>query len=187
MRKSLFGIVLCATMLSFVSCGNRNYTQDGAGVEALGEDLQAKFGADAWYTELHLMYSDGQAVVTVTETDDPASLAMREWTWSGYTGWKQTSDVTLEITGDAAPEEFMFQLGKDVDMKLIGSLVEKSKTQLTAEKNIEKPRFERLSMSTPDDEDKSAMRIRIELQPENGGTDFNFSYNLAGELLDFDY
>jgi hypothetical protein len=187
MKKSLFCIALCAVMLSVASCGSKNYTQDAAGIEAWSKDLQAKFGANAWYTDLYLMYSDETAVVSVTETDDPASLKMREWTWSNYAGWTQNSDVTLEINGDAAPEDFMFQLGKQVDMKLVGSLVEKSKAQLTAEKNIENPRLESVSLDAPDDEPVSAMEIRITLTPENGGTDFRFDYNLAGELLRFDY
>jgi hypothetical protein len=187
MRRILFIIALCSVMLSVASCGSKNYTQDAAGIEAFGNDLQTRFGADAWYTKLHLMYSDGTAVVGVTETDDPASHNMREWTWTDYTGWKQTSDVTLEISGDAAPEDFMFQLGKQVDMKMVGSLVEKSKARLTAEKNIDNPRLEAVSLSTPDSDHVSEMKIRITLAPENGGTDFRFAYDLAGELLEFDY
>lgn len=176
-------------MLAVVSCGigPKNYSQDAAGMEAWGEDMKAKFGADAWYTQLGLSYSDGTPGVTVTETDDPASLKMREWIWSNYAGWKQTSDVTLEIEDGTPAEVFMFQLDKEVSIKMVGELVEKSKTQLTAEKNIDNPRIKTVFMSAPDDGDKSRMRIDITLEPENGGTRFRFEYNLAGELESFDY
>lgn len=176
-------------MLAAASCGlaPKNYTQDAAGIEAWGEDLKDKFGADAWYTHIFLSYSYGKAAVGATETDDPASLQMREWCWSSQTKWMQTSDVTLEMEGDARPETFMFQLDKDVDIKLVGSLVEKSMAQLTAEKNIAKPRIQSVSLVTPDDEDKSATRIDITLEPENGGTRFRFLYTLSGELISFDY
>jgi predicted small lipoprotein YifL len=187
MKKSLLSIAMCAVMLTVASCGSKNYSPDAAGIETWGKDMQDKFGPDAWYTNLILAYSDGKAVVSVSETDDPASLNMREWAWTAFTGWRQTSDVTLEISGDASPEEFMFQLGKQVDMKLVGSLVEKSKAQLAAEKKIENPRLESVALITPDREDVSAMTIDVALEPENGGTTFRFEYNLAGELLNFDY
>lgn len=185
--RSLFPAA--AMMLAVVSCGigPKNYSQDAAGMEAWGEDMKAKFGADAWYTQLGLSYSDGTPGVTVTETDDPASLKMREWIWSNYAGWKQTSDVTLEIEDGTPAEVFMFQLDKEVSIKMVGELVEKSKTQLTAEKNIDNPRIKTVFMSAPDDGDKSRMRIDITLEPENGGTRFRFEYNLAGELESFDY
>lgn len=186
MKKTLFCATLCSMALLVASCGlvSKNYTQDAAGIEMLGEDLKDKFGTDAWYTDLGLGYSDGVPVVSATETDDPASLKMREWGWTSRIGWRQISDVTLKIEDGVPAETFMFQLGGEVDMKFVGELVEKSKEKLTVEKNIAKPRIKLVDVSTRDGGDIS---IFITLEPENGGTAFRFFYNLAGELVRFDY
>ncbi|MDL2319927.1 hypothetical protein LJC45_02205 [Alistipes sp. OttesenSCG-928-B03] len=186
-RAALLSLV-AVLALAFTSCGGgkSKYTQDAAGFEKLGGDLQSKFGADAYYTNLGIVNdSNGGFVINLTVTKDPSSLKMEEWVMSAGS-WRQTADVTLQVEG-ADPADFMFQLGKDVDMKKFGTMVEEAKAKVTEVANIEGLKLNLATVNTPDDEDKSGLRYMIDIKPEHGGTSFYFNYDAQGELISFDY
>lgn len=195
MKKiSLNLLSLSLGLLFMVSCGPNlsKYAHNGEGFAQLEEDFKAKFGADAYYTDISVTFTPGDSHESglgfkATVTNDPASLKMEEWVYSSYTNWNNTADVTLEIEDGSNPVEFMYQLGSKFSLKKIGELIEQSKKKLTGEKQIENPVLNLAMMKTPDDTDASETEIVIELNPENGGTTFTFRYDLDGNLLNFDY
>ena len=193
MKKTILALsTLVMGLLLIVSCGPNpsKYSQDGEGFAKLQEDFKAKFGADAYYTDIAINFTPGDSHgsglgFNVTVTNDPASLKMQEWVFSSYGGWRSTADVTLEIEGDSKPEEFMYQLGGKFDLKKIGELIAQSRKKLAEEKQIENAVLNLAMMKTPDSEDASETRIVIMLKPENGGTTFTFRYDLDGNLESF--
>ena len=193
MKKTGFGI-LCLLMALFVvtSCGPdpSKYSQDAEGFAKLQEDFKAKFGADAYYTDIAINFTPGNSHGSglgfhVTVTNDPASLKMQEWVYNSYSNWKNTADVTLEIDGDSKPEEFMYQLGGKFDLKKVGELIEQSRKKLADEKQIENAALNMALLKTPDDDAASETDIVIMMKPENGGTTFTFRYDLDGNLKSF--
>lgn len=193
MKKTSFSIVcLLMVLLVVASCGPNpsKYSQDGEGFAKLQEDFKAKFGADAYYTDIAINFTSGDSHgsglgFNVTVTNDPASLKMQEWVFSSYGGWRNTADVTLEIEGDSEPEEFMYQLGDQFSLKKVGELIELSRKKLAEEKQLENAVLNLAMMNTPDSDDASETRIVIMMKPENGGTTFTFRYDLDGNLEDF--
>ena len=181
------GLLLC-------SCGSdiSKYTQDKAGFAKLDQDFKAKFGSDAYYTDVTIGFTPGKNPgaglnYNVIVTEDPSSLKMQQWTYNSYSKWVNTAEVTLEMGGDANPQDFMFQLGDKISLEKVGELIEKSAEKLAQEKNIQNAVLNLAIIKTPDDMDVSNTRIVIMMKPENGGTAFNFYYDLDGNLLNFTY
>lgn len=194
MKRTSFSFVgLLMALFLVTSCGPNpsKYSQDGEGFAKLQEDFKAKFGANAYYTDIAIAFTPGDSHgsglgFTVTVTNDPASLKMQEWVYSSYTNWRNTADVTLEIEDDSAPEEFMYQLGEKFSLRKVGELIEQSKKKLAEEKQIENAVLNLATMKTPDDDSASETRIVIMLKAENDGTTFTFYYDLDGNLESFD-
>lgn len=194
MKKTNFGLLgLFMCLFLFVSCGPNpsKYSHDGEGFAKLQEDFKAKFGADAYYTDIAINFTPGDSHgsglgFNVTVTNDPASMKMQEWVYSSYSNWMNTADVTLEIEDGSAPQEFMYQLGDGrFDLKMVGELIEQSKKKLADEKQIENAVLNMALIKTPDNDAATEMDIVIMLKPENGGTTFTFRYDLEGNLESF--
>jgi hypothetical protein len=148
--------------------------------------LKSKFGNDAFYTKLSIMYAEQVGtIISTTVTKDPSSLKMGDWSYSNNS-WSQTADITLELSGGKA-EDFMFNLNKEVNLSKLGELVENSIKKLKDEKDIDAAVLSIASISVPDDGNKSKMNYFIQLKPKNGGTTFSFTYSLDGKLERFDY
>ncbi len=181
--EKLVFVVLVAIFIS--SCGN-NLSFDAEGFEGVEENLNSKFGNDAFYTELSIAYNKhAGAIISVTVTKNPSTLKMESWNFIN-SAWSQTADITLELSSGKA-EDFMFNLNEEVDLGKLGELVEKSIKKLKDEKNIDDAVLSITSIMAPNDGDKSKMNYFIILKPKNGGTDFYFTYNLDGTLEKFDY
>lgn len=175
--------------ITVISCGGgaakQPATADGfAGIE---EELKNEFSDGAYYTELVIIYNEtiGNSIST-TVTVDPESLKMGQWTYS-MGNWTQTSEITLEVPQGTKAADFMFQLGEKVNLATLGDLVEKSKAQLTDEKNIENPSLHMAMVKMPKDGDEAKMEYVVMVKPENGGTTFTYSYGLNGQLIDVNY
>jgi hypothetical protein len=164
-----------------------NYTPNAEGFAKIQDDLKSKFGNDAYYSDISVIYSPGDGItLKVTVTKDPASLKMEEWIHSSSVGWKQTADVSIEIPEDTDAKVFMYQLAGKFDLKKIGELVEQSAQKLADEKQIKGAVLHTAVLHTAD-RPASEMDIYIAMEPENGGTSFNFHYDLDGNLTSFDY
>lgn len=189
MKKVNTTILLLFSTLFFISCGGGSSKQEAnaEGFSEIENQLKEKFGNDAYYTELSIIYDEtlGNSI-TVTVAENPESLQMEEWLQS-QDNWQQNSDVTIEIPEGTKATDFMFQLNEKINLKKLGELVEKSKAQLTKEKNIEDPKLHIAFINFPDNGDVSKANYGINLEPKNGGTTFRFSYTLAGELIKMDY
>lgn len=182
-RINLFFAALA--LLGLTSCGGgvSNYTENAESILALEKDLKAEFG-DAYYTSINIMNNDAGNIINLTNTNDPASLSMKEWNYvSG--AWSQISDVTLELSGGTA-EEFMFKLGDQVKFDVLGKIVEDAKKILKTEKEVD-AKISNILINAPDDGDFESMIYFLDLEPVTGGTSYDFQYTLSGELIKYDY
>lgn len=194
MRREFICLTSIIVSLFFiVSCESKSkYTQDAAGFESIQNDLKKKFGEDAYYTDISITNSIGEGAgaglgLHLTVTKEPQSLKMQEWIYNSYTNWNNTADVTLEIPEGDNAKDFMYQLGGKFDLKKIGELVESSVKKAADEKNIENLVLDMVLLKTPDNTDASETTVFIRMKPKDGGTAFNFRYDLDGKLLSFDY
>lgn len=182
-----FVVLIITTVLG--SCGGSPSKQPATadGFASIQNDLKSEFGGDAYYTDLTIMYDEsiGNSIAT-TVTDAPESLKMGQWTYS-LGSWNQTSEVTLEIPDGTKAADFMFKLGEKISLQKLGELVENSKAQLKAEKDIDNPRLEMAFVKYPKNGDIKSAEYIVKLQPENGGTSFTFSYQIDGSLIEMDY
>lgn len=187
--KNLRTTVLGLLAVALVSCGGGIDKQpaNAEGFAVIEKEMKTEFGENAYYTDLTIMYDETMGnYVSTTVTDDPESLEMGEWSYS-MGNWTQSSDIKLELPEGTKAADFMFQLNGEVSLKKMGELVEKSKTQLTAEHEIENPRLEMAFVKFPDTGDLSETSYSIQLEPEHGGTKFSFYYTLGGDLIEMDY
>ncbi len=170
----------------FCTACNQNYTNSKESFTKIEKELKEKFGDNAYYSNISV--SNGGSVgdiLSVTVTKDPASLKMEEWNKT-QGNWKQTSNVTVEL-GSGKPEDFMFNLNKDISISKMGELIETAKKKLANEKKITDAVVKIASVSAPQNHDKSALQYLIMLEPKNGGTAFSFFYDLGGNLKNFSY
>jgi hypothetical protein len=182
-------LIILMIAITLVSCGGDAAKQpaNANGFADIEKEVKSKFGDDAHYTELTIIYNEsiGNSIST-TVTDAPESLKMGQWTYS-LGNWNQTSEVTLEIPEGTKAADFMFQLGEKISLGQLGELVEKSSGQLKAEKDIDNPRLEMAFIKYPKNGDVNDAQYIVKLQPENGGTSFTFSYQMDGSLIEVDY
>ena len=141
MKRLKQTIVALVFITALVSCGggagNQEATADG--FSEIEKEIKDKFGDDAYYTDLKILYIKGIGnTISATVTNDPESLKMGQWDFAQGT-WTQRSEITLEVPEGSKAEDFMFQLDDKIKLSKLGELVEKSSKQLTAEKNIENP------------------------------------------------
>jgi hypothetical protein len=192
-RQFVYLAGLCMSLFFAASCGpgSSNYTPDAAGFAKIQDDLKSKFGNDAYYSDINIIYTAGNRpgsgiTLTFTVTKDPASLKMEEWTYNSYSNWNQASDVTIEIPEGTDIKEFLYQLSGKFDLKKMGELVEVSAKKLADEKQLKNAVLD-VAMLNPGKGQASSTDFVISMKPENGGTTFNFRYDLDGNLLSFDY
>lgn len=180
-------LLVAVSIFTLVSCGSGGGSGSDQDFSSVKENIEDKFGADAYFTELSVTHNDAIGyIINVMTTNDPASLKMAEWTYSNG-DWKQTSDVFLEIPEGYAAEDFMFKLAGYITLEKLDKLIEKSKTHLAKEKGIEKSKLALAAIKYPEVAEGAEAEFIINLQPETGGTTFAFSYDLEGELIEMDY
>ncbi|MGV6861770.1 MAG: hypothetical protein ACWA41_08355 [Putridiphycobacter sp.] len=180
--KTIIATFLIGLILT--SCGSSSSKQphNAEGFSAIESDLKSQFGDNAYYTDITISYDASIGnIISVTETDKPESLTMREWN-NMQGGWQQTADVSIEIPEGTKAADFMFQLNDDINLKTLGDLVEKSIADLKETKNIAEPVLDNALINFPDNGDMSKAQYAVMLEPKNGGTTFYYYYNLNGEL-----
>ncbi len=188
MRKLSF-TVIAITFATLVSCGSGIDDQpaNAEGFTAIEQNIKSEFGADAYYTELTVVYIESIGnTVNATVTKDPSSLEMGEWNLV-QGNWNQTSEITLEVPEGSQAADFMFQLKDDISLSKLGELVEHSSTKLKSEKNIKNPTLSLAYIKYPDNGDTSKAEYVVQLKPEGGGTTFSFFYKLSGEFVNMNY
>ena len=193
MKNLIYVFGLCLSLLFVTSCGSNlsKVSRDAEGFEKIQQALISKFGADAYYDKMYIG-DDGQGKLTISfnVTNNPEVLKLEGWNYNQYNGWQQTSEITIEMENGADLKEFLFQLkdGGKFDLKKVGELVTASAKKLADEKNLKNAVMKSAWIHTFDkpvsDEDT---QIWVYMQPENGGTEFTFRYDLAGNLVDFSY
>ena len=181
--------ILLVLTHSLISCvgGTSSEHHTAAGFEAIENELKDKFGTDAHYTDIHISHDEHLGnMVTLTVTEAPESLKMTQWNLA-QNAWSEYSEVSLEISEGSKAADFMFQLGDTFSLKQMGALIEKSKTQLQEEKNLDNPKLFSALIKYPKNGDIADAQYNISLKPENGGTTFRFYYQLNGDLIKMDY
>ncbi len=189
MKKIKLIAIVVVTITSLISCGGGISKQpaNAEGFGAIEKEIKNKFGENAYYTDLAITYNKSIGnIISVTVTDNPESLKMGEWNLSQNI-WKQSSEITLEVPKGSKAADFMFQLNEKINLTKLGELVEKSSSQLTAEKSIENPTLSMAFVKFPKNGDFDKTEYTVMLKPENGGTTFTFFYTLKGELIKMNY
>lgn len=187
--KTLKLTVVAIVLGILMSCGNGISKQpaNAEGFAAIESELKSKFGANAYYTDLKIVYINGVGnAISVTVTAAPESLKMGQWELS-ENSWEQSSEITLEVPEGSKAAEFMFQLNDSINLTKLGSLVEKSNKQLTSEKNIENPTLDIAIIKFPRNGDMAKTEYYIKLKPKKGDTSFSFSYKMNGDLIKMNY
>lgn len=185
LRFTVAGLMLTTLIACGGSSGNQEATAEG--FTEIENEIKSEFGDDAYFTDLSIIYDKSIGnMIGVTVTKDPESLKMGEWNQT-QGAWEQTAEVTLEVPPGTKAADFMFQLGDEISLTKLGELIEKSKKQLQDEKDLKNPTLSIASVIFPDNGDISKAQYSINLEPENGGTNFYFYYNLDGELDSMNY
>lgn len=178
-------VALLAIISLYLTACKKDYSNTPDGFKNLEQDLKKKFGENAFYTRINLAYDRNVgSIINLTVTKEPSSLKMEEW-GQLKGAWEKKSDVTLEVSGGKA-SDFMFDLVKDASLIKVGELVEAAKKQLSVKKGIQEAVSTLVSISS-NDRSKSDLQYFIKLEPKDGGTSFSFTYDLKGNLTNFDY
>lgn len=183
MKILKFTAIIVITML--ISCGGDISKQvpNAKGFGVMEKEIKSKFGNNAYYTDLKILYIKGLGnTISTTVTNDPESLKMGQWNLVKGT-WKQHSEISLEVPKGTKAADFMFQLNKKINLEKLGELTEKSMKQLKAEKKIKNPILSMAYVKFPKNGDLSKTEYTVKLEPENEGTSFTFFYKLNGELI----
>lgn len=178
--KTFKNIVIGALVSLLFSCGNSISGQEATaeGFSAIEKEIKKKFSGEAYYTDLTISYDRSIGnIISMTVTENPESLKMGEWT-SIQGVWKQTSEITLEVSEGSMAADFMFQLDEKINLSKLGELIETSKLELTKEKEIESPSLDMAFVKFPDNGDASKAEYVVMLEPKNGGTTFSFYYRI---------
>jgi len=186
LKRIAITAILTATLYA---CGGGASDQphNAEGFGKIETELKDKFGNDAYYTNIYISHDDRIGnMISVTVTEDPESMKMEQWNLEQNT-WTQSSEISLEVSEGSKASDFMYQLNDKANLSIFGELVEKAKTHLTNEKDIENPALDTAMLKYPSDGDIEDFDYSINLKPENGGTTFRFSYDLNGELIKMDY
>ena len=175
--------------MKLTSCGNATSNQPASAEDfnTIEKELKGKFGENAYYTDLKVLYIKGigNAISTMT-TKVPESLTMGEWDFSQNT-WTQRSEVTLEVPEGKKASDYMFQLNDNISLTQLVALVEMSITSLKSEKNVDNPILSVAFIKFPKNGDLYRTEYAVRLEPENGGTSFTYYYTLNGDLIKMDY
>ncbi len=178
-------ILLTVSSILFSSCGgSTDLTVNSLKAEQLIID---EFGDNLHFTYFTILNSRNVkgSIIQATFTKDPSSMKLQTWMYSQEL-WIQSDETTLEITGDAKPEDFMLSL-EELNIPNIQKMVEEAKAHLKKEKDIDNPFVQVVGISTPDNESKAESTYSIVLEPENGGANFRFKYNLQGDFESMKY
>jgi len=188
-RLGLFFFIL--VVIKFMtSCSHSTSKQpaNADGFKAIEVELKDKFGDNAYYTDLYISHDTSIGnMINLTVTDAPESLKMGTYVFSQHTSWKQDSEVTIEVPEGTKAADYMFQLNDKINLETLGDLVQQSRQKLTEDKSIDNPAFKMAMVKFPKNGDIKRAEYVVKLEPEHGGTSFNFYYTLNGDLINMNY
>jgi len=169
--------------VGFSAC-RQSYTFDTAGMQQINRDLQAQFGPDAWYTAIILGMDGQHSKLIVEQTNDPASLTQQQWLKLGE-DWQKSAEITIRLDG-GKPQDYMFQLGKEVDLALLGNLISDARNRLQ-EKGVSdaEVRLASVNSSTKMNRKAEGITYTVAMKSRSADKDYSFIYNLDGSLKQF--
>ncbi|WP_146052864.1 hypothetical protein [Aquimarina sp. I32.4] len=187
--KVLKFTALVGVIITLLSCGGGASKQpaNAEGFAVIEEEIKSKFGDEAYFTHLSIAYNKSIGnMIGVTVTKAPESLKMGQWNLS-QGNWTQNSEISLEVPEGTKAVDFMFQLNEKINLSKLGELVESSCKQLKEEKSIENPTLSMAQIKFPKNGDITKTEYVVIIIPENGGTNFIFSYELNGDFIGLNY
>lgn len=180
LRTLALGVFL---LMTFSAC-RQSYTFDAAGMQQISTELDEKFGTDAWYTAIILGLDGQHSKLIVEQTNDPASLTQRQWIKLGE-DWQKSAEITIRLDG-GKPQDYMFQLGNEVDLALLGNLIADARHRIE-EKGVSdaKVRLASVNSSTKMNRKEEGITYTVALKSPSANKDYSFIYNLDGSLKQF--
>lgn len=177
-------LILCSLCLLMFSACRQSYTFDTTGTQQISRDLNEKFGPDAWYTAIILGLDGQHSKLIVEQTDDPAALTQQQWIKLGE-DWQKSAEITIRLEG-GKPQDYMFQLGKEVDLALLGNLIADARNKIE-EKGISdaEVRLASVNSSTKMNRKEEGITYTVALRSKSADKDYSFIYNLDGSLKQF--
>jgi len=152
----------------------------------MNEELKNKFGENAWYTSIVIRGKNGtNNTITVDQTDDPNSLKQEQFSYSnGF--WEKKTDISLRIDG-GQPQDYMFQLDKEVSIEKLYALMEESLATLEKEEGVSDAHVSFTSIKSSNEMTRKVDGIiyTISLYSNGENKSYSFVYNLNGELKSF--
>ncbi|MFC5048379.1 hypothetical protein ACFSTE_13580 [Aquimarina hainanensis] len=182
-------IGLVGMAITLLACGGSSSRQEAnaAGFEVIEKEIKSKFGDEVYFTDLMISYNKSIGnIIGVTVTKAPESLKMGQWNLMRGS-WTQNSEISLEVPEGTRAADFMFQLNEKISLSKLGELAEQARKKLEEEKNIEKPAFKMAYIKFPKNGDIAKTEYVTVFTPENGGTNFTFSYKLNGDFIEMNY
>jgi hypothetical protein len=173
MKKYSFGLMLIACLTLFSCCKSKKSKafQTSEGVSEVVSRLNESFGKSANFTDITISYVKGiGSTISATGTKDPTSTKLISRLYANGQ-WEDVAEVTLEISGDAKPSDFMFMLDEVDQLKKVPEMVKFSIEKIKKEKNFDVV-AEHVSVkypsrrTSPDDN----LSYDVNLAPETGGT-----------------
>lgn len=185
MKKSIFLVAVVSIVLTACGPGKDPVFESKEEMAKITEKIKKSFEPKAYFNSISFFYSpETYNMITVEGNSDNTSNTLWDRTLkSGM--WETTTQVTMEISGDAKPEDFLFSLD-DVDLLKIPDLVADAKARAIKEKNITEAKVTAVIISTPMMlEDKASdLNFNITITPSDGGKDISVTYDLTGNFVE---
>lgn len=181
--KYLFGILM--TALVFTSCKS-SYEQNKAGFEKLQTDLADKFGAAAYYTAISMAAggNENEGYLIVVDVSDDANTTRQErWVRMGG-DWENGGIANMQVDNKGAAY-YKYQLGKEVDLSLLGTLIETSKQSFKDSIKDKEPKLQLAILNTNNTVQDAANKYRytVILREDNTEMTHSYTYDKSGKLM----
>lgn len=179
----LFTLIL----VSFTACeyfggGGRTF-ESADGISGLISGLKSQFGDNASFKSIVMIYDESSGTsVSATGTDNPSGNIMIEKTKiKGF--WQDNAEITVELEQNSKLSDFIFSLDQ-INLEQVPGLVQQAKDKVSQEKSIDKVVAKMVSFTVPDRLGRDFKpTIDVNVEPENGGTDFTVQFNTQGQFV----
>lgn len=183
--KHFLYTTISVAALSLVACKG-NYEHNAAGFKELNEELKSKFGAEAYYTIINMSAAGDETMgytVFVDKTDSLDDIRQERWVLDGGS-WMSGGFANMQVDRNN-PNDYKFQLDKEVKVELLGQLITDSKAAFIAENKGDKPvmKLAQVNTNTTVTDEKTKYRYTVKLAQSGTNDEHSYTYDRDGKLI----